>query len=401
MQKRVALFICASVAFYKAYELIRMLKKDNIFVLAILSPGLKDFATPLGFEALADECLHEGNFTPLSHIKATQDIDLAIIMPASANTINSLAAGLCPSFFMQSLLACKKPLLIAPAMNEAMLEHFSTQNSLRLLSQNGAIILPTERKTLACGDLGSGALLDIHIIFAHIKRELFKDSFFAQKRLLITAGPCFEDIDEVRAISNYSSGQMGEALAAWGFYLGANILFANSINAKNRPYTCLDFKSSKELAFIIEKHADYDYLIMAAAVSDFIPQKRKGKLKKQEHMKGLDIHLDTNLDILKTTNFKGEKIAFKLEDLDLGSINTNTAQAKTQAAAIAAATLDSKNCLLVCLNSLRQESGELVFGSTLSRLDIYSRKGQDLGTLASKEQNAQRVYAAIKRAALD
>ncbi|MCR2062706.1 bifunctional phosphopantothenoylcysteine decarboxylase/phosphopantothenate--cysteine ligase CoaBC [Campylobacter helveticus] len=351
--KTILLAISGSIAFYKSYELISLFKKEGFRVKVLLSNGLLKFATKLSFEALADAILCEENESWQSqnnHIAFSKDADIVLFAPASVNSINKLANGISDTLFIQTLMAAKAPLIIAPAANSAMYLHFSTQKSLQILKQNGVKIIEPIYKKLACKDEGIGALAEIEDIFHFIKRELFKEEFFCGKSVIVSGGGTKEKIDDVRCISNFSSGKMAKELAFAFYYLGADVVLLSSVEFKT-PFQFLAFESSKDLKALLKRFEEGDFLIMCAAVSDFVPKYQKGKIKKSEA--GLNLELNLNEDLLKTCKFKGKKIGFKME-LDAQNALKN-----------AELSLKEKKLDMVCLNVLGEKNH---FGADFNEL---------------------------------
>ncbi|WP_317362733.1 bifunctional phosphopantothenoylcysteine decarboxylase/phosphopantothenate--cysteine ligase CoaBC [Campylobacter helveticus] len=351
--KTILLAISGSIAFYKSYELISLFKKEGFRVKVLLSNGLLKFATKLSFEALADAILCEENESWQSqnnHIAFSKDADIVLFAPASVNSINKLANGISDTLFIQTLMAAKAPLIIAPAANSAMYLHFSTQKSLQILKQNGVKIIEPIYKKLACKDEGIGALAEIEDIFHFIKRELFKEEFFCGKSVIVSGGGTKEKIDDVRCISNFSSGKMAKEIAFAFYYLGASVKFLSSVEFKT-PFELLIFESSAELKALLRRYDEGDFLVMCAAVSDFVPKYQKGKIKKSEA--GLNLELNLNEDLLKTCKFKGKKIGFKME-LDAQNALKN-----------AELSLKEKKLDMVCLNVLGEKN---YFGADFNEL---------------------------------
>ncbi len=371
--KTLLLAVSGSIAFYKAYELISLFKKENFKVKVLLSKGVLKFASKLSFEALADEVLCEENetwSTSFNHIAFSKDCDAVLFAPASVNSINKLANGICDNLFIQTLMAVSSRLIIAPAANTRMYNHFSTQHSLNLLEKQGAIVIKPQHKKLACKEVGEGALAAVESIFALTKRELLKEDFFANKSVLISGGGTREKIDEVRCISNLSSGKMAKAIADAFYFLGAKVTLLSSVKF-DTPYELVEFESSKNLKNLLEKFKNKDFLIMAAAVSDFIPKFHKGKIKKKDHPQGLELKLLPNEDLLKTCDFKGKKIGFKME--------TNSKNALEEAKkALAEKELD-----MICLNVLGKENA---FGSAQNKLCFITKNELLNSALKSKEE---------------
>ncbi|MBZ7940320.1 bifunctional phosphopantothenoylcysteine decarboxylase/phosphopantothenate--cysteine ligase CoaBC [Campylobacter sp. RM13744] len=358
--KTILLAVSGSIAFYKAYELISLFKKENIKVKVLLSQGVLKFANKLSFEALADEILSEENESwenKKNHIDFSKDCDLVLFAPASINSTNKLALGIADNLFIQTLIASNKPLIIAPAANTNMYNHFSTQNSLKLLQKNKALIIPPISKVLACKDEGIGALAEVKDIFNITKRELFKKNFWLNKSVVVSGGGTKEKIDDVRCISNFSSGKMAKSIADAFYFLGAKVIFLSSVDFKT-SYEIYKFESSKDLKILLERFCESDFLIMAAAVSDFIPEFQKGKIKKNQFSNGFDLHLKLNEDLLKNVNFKGKKIGFKMEFDTKNAIEN------------AKKSLVEKNLNLVCLNILNKKN---TFGSDKNEIHFISK----------------------------
>lgn len=376
--KTLLLAISGSIAFYKTYELISLFKKEGFKVKVLLSNGASRFASKISFEALCDDVLCEENETwknANNHIAFSKDCDLILFAPASINSINKLALGICDNLFIQTLIAAKLPLIIAPAANTNMYLHFSVQNSLKLLKEQGALIIDPICKKLACNDEGIGALAEVLDIFNIVKRELLKEKFFIGKSVVVTGGGTKEKIDEVRCISNFSSGLMAKAIADAFYFLGANVTFLSSVDFKT-PYKLLKFESSKELKELLIENKNKDFLIMSAAVSDFIPIMQAGKIKKNEHLEGLELKLLPNEDLLKNIDFKGKKIGFKLEFDEKNAIKN------------AKHSLKDKKLDMICLNILKKENS---FGSNLNEILCISAKDEVLFSMQDKKNLAYKL----------
>ncbi|HED5039136.1 TPA: bifunctional phosphopantothenoylcysteine decarboxylase/phosphopantothenate--cysteine ligase CoaBC [Campylobacter jejuni] len=373
--KTILLAISGSIAFYKSYELISLFKKEGFRVKVLLSNGLLKFASKMSFEALVDEVLCEENESwqnSNNHIAFSKDVDLVLFTPASVNSINKLAFGIADNLFIQTLIAANKPLIIAPAANTNMFHHFSTRNSLKILKENKALIIEPICKVLACKDEGVGALAEVKDIFNITKRELLKEKFWCDKSVVITGGGTKEKIDDVRCVSNFSSGKMAKAIADAFYFLGARIKLLSSVEF-DTPYELCKFESSKDLKELLDKNLNHDFLIMTAAVSDFIPQSVKGKIKKNEHLQGLNLHLSLNEDLLKICKFQGKKIGFKMEFDSQNALEN------------AKKSLKDKQLDMVCLNIIDQKN---YFGSDQNELYFITLNNENKSTLQSKEKLA-------------
>jgi len=379
--KKILLAVCGSIAFYKAYEILSLLKKQGADVYVALSDGALEFCSVSGFEALSEHKILSSQTQNwqdgVNHI-AYSKMDLVLIAPASVNTINKLTAGICDNVFMQTLIAASHvPLVIAPAANNNMIEHFSTQNSLRILEQNGALIVEPIVKTLACGDIGKGALASPEVIVeAAIKR--LSRPLFAGKKVVITGGATTEKIDDVRAITNFSSGKMARALARAFFYAGAEVKLLASFETSNEPFECLKFSSSSELLELCKSECESaNLLVMCAAVSDFVPTKIDGKIKKEDVGENLSLSLKRNVDILQSLKeLKCKKIGFKLE------ISSESAHKNARAM------LERKELDAVCLNILGEKNG---FASEQNEVNFITKNNETLLPLAAKDEIARHI----------
>lgn len=379
--KKILLAVCGSIAFYKAFEILSLLKKQGADVYVALSDGALEFCSVSGFEALSEHKILSSQTQNwqdgVNHI-AYSKMDLVLIAPASVNTINKLTAGICDNVFMQTLIAASHvPLVVAPAANNNMIEHFATQNSLEILKKNGALVVEPVLKTLACGDVGKGALASPEVIAeAAIKR--LSRPLFAGKKVVITGGATTENIDDVRAITNFSSGKMARALARAFYYAGAEVKLLASFETANEPFDSLKFSSSSDLLELCKSECEEaNLLVMCAAVSDFVPTKIDGKIKKEDVGESLNLSLKRNVDILQSLKeFKCKKIGFKLEISNESALKS------------ARSMLEKKGLDAVCLNILGEKNG---FASEQNEVNFITKNSEILLPLASKDEIAGRI----------
>ena len=379
--KKILLAVCGSIAFYKAFEILSLLKKQGADVYVALSDGELEFCSVSGFEALSEHKILSSQTQNwqdgVNHI-AYSKMDLVLIAPASVNTINKLTAGICDNVFMQTLIAASHvPLVVAPAANNNMIEHFATQNSLEILKKNGALVVEPVLKTLACGDVGKGALASPEVIVEAVIKRLSKP-LFAGKKVVITGGATTEKIDDVRAITNFSSGKMARALARAFYYAGAEVKLLASFETSNEPFLSLKFSSSSELLELCKSECEgANLLVMCAAVSDFVPTKIDGKIKKEDVKESLNLSLKRNVDILQSLKeFKCKKIGFKLEISSESALKS------------ARSMLEKKALDAVCLNILGEKNG---FASEQNEVNFITRGDETLLPLASKDEIAGRI----------
>lgn len=389
---KITLCVSSSISFYKAFEILSLLKTANAKVRVAMSEQTLKFCSPLAFEALSGECVLVGDNKPLAHIEYAK-CDLMIIAPATANTINKIALGIADNTMLSCILACRAPKLIAPAANTAMLENPATQNSLKVLKERGFVVVSSCEKTLACGDFGKGALASPKDIVLSAARMLGTNSRISSinsripsansriSKVIITAGACYEMIDDVRAITNLSSGKMGLALAFAYYLRGFDVTLISS--AQNLPKSMenlefLSFKSSADLLEILKnkKLAKDDLLVMAAAISDYVPsQKAKGKIKKSGA--NLNLELKENIDILSSLKeLKCKKIGFKMEMDEQSALSS----AKNM--------LENKALDAVCLNVLKAQN---YFGSEQNEVLFITKNSQKMLKMASKHEIAAQI----------
>ncbi|MDR0408405.1 MAG: bifunctional phosphopantothenoylcysteine decarboxylase/phosphopantothenate--cysteine ligase CoaBC [Campylobacteraceae bacterium] len=368
--RNILLGVTGSIAAYKALELIRLFTKAGANVRVILSEDAKRFITPLSFEALSkNRILHaltESWENDNNHIFINKWADIFVIAPATANTINKLSAGIADNLLTSTALAFTKPILLAPAANTAMFLHKTTQNSLEKLKSFGYKICSAQNKLLACDDKGEGALSEPESIFFETARILLSNSFWQNKNVILTGGGSVEKIDDVRFISNFSSGKMAENLAMALFLKGADVLYVQSCVSHNNnlPIKRVFVQSAEEMnkalknALLSEKYA---FLFMVAAVSDYRVKNRAiGKLKKEFLGDEFDLKLIKNDDILLSVDKKDMKVVGFKAELDTKNALQN---AKNM--------LKEKKLDAVCLNVINDTNP---FGSDDNTITFITKK---------------------------
>ena len=384
--KKILLGVTGSIAIYKAIELLRLFKKANATVKVIMTPSAKRFISPLTFEGAGSEKILDESTEDWTnrnnHIHVCEDYDLLVIAPATANTINKLSNGIADNLLTQTALAFAKPKIVAPSMNSNMYHNRFTEASLKLLKINGYKVIEPTTKELACGTVGEGALADVEEIFYQSARELLQDSFWQDRYAIITGGGTIEKIDDVRFISNFSSGKQACALAKALYIKGATMELITTKECEALPKEIEVFKveSAQQMQeYLIErikvakrgvvKKPDLindltqpqliqkkPYLFMSAAVSDYKPKyQQSGKLKKDQLGKEWCLELVKNIDILKSLEEEKEivKIGFKAE--------MDEAKALENAQRM----LKEKSLDAVCLNLVK---GATKFGSDKNQI---------------------------------
>ena len=371
--KKILVAVTGSIAIYKALELIRLYIKAGAVVKVIMTDGAKKFINPITFEAISqNKVLDESSENwdknqEYNHIDIGKWSDIFVIAPASANTINKLANGIADNLLLQTALAYPRIKLLSPAANTNMIKNPITQESLRKLKLCNFEIVSTVTKELVCKDVGDGAMAEPIDIFEATCKELLKEEYWLNRKVVISGGGTLEKIDDVRYISNFSSGKMAASLARALYYKGADVCLVASRGYENLPKDIQIIKVESSLEMyenlvnsleIVKKEVlKKPYLFMVAAVSDYIPTfPENGKLKKEKIGTSWNLELKQNIDILKSLPKEGIfSIGFKAEMDEITALNSATKM------------LENKNLDGVCLNILNEENS---FGSDNNNIEL-------------------------------
>ncbi|MDR0467810.1 MAG: bifunctional phosphopantothenoylcysteine decarboxylase/phosphopantothenate--cysteine ligase CoaBC [Campylobacteraceae bacterium] len=375
--KKILLGITGSIAAYKALELVRFFIKNGANVKILMSENAKRFITPLSFEALSSNIVISDDTESWSnennHIKVSKWADIFVIAPITANTINKLANGIADNLLTSTALAFTKKIVIATAANTAMFLHKTTQSSLEKLKSFNYTIINSQEKLLACGDVGNGALAKTQTIFIECVKALQTKSCWNGKNVIVTGGGTIEKIDNVRYVSNFSSGKMADALAKALFINGANVTFIKTYkNDESLPIKYLYVESAEEMSRAISECKNKnDYLFMAAAVGDFRVKNRvNGKIKKDSLGDTFSIEFEKNSDIIANLEKKEIKtIGFKAElDRENGLANAQNM-------------LINKKVDVVCLNIIDESNP---FGSENNKITLITKTSTKELSMKSK-----------------
>lgn len=304
--KTVILGVTGGIAAYKAANLASMIKKQHADVHVIMTQNAMQFISPITFETLTgNKCLtdtFDRNFQfNVEHVELAKRADLAIVAPATANVMAKLAHGLADDMLTTTLLACRCPKLIAPAMNTRMYENPVTQDNMETLKKYGWKLIEPAVGYLACGDTGAGKFPEEGLILEYILREIALKKDLAGKKVLVTAGPTQEAIDPVRYITNHSTGKMGYALARMAMLRGAQVTLVTGETAQVPPrfVEVVPVKSARDLfEAVTSRREEQDMIIKAAAVADYRPREVSSeKVKKKDNQ--LSLELERTEDTLK------------------------------------------------------------------------------------------------------
>ena len=276
----IALGVTGGIGAYKAIEVCRGLQKRGHDVVAIMTKAATRFVGPITFEAITRRPVITSQWKPganadIEHIAIADEIALLLVAPCTANVIGKFANGIADDFLTSLYLATKAPVLIAPAMNTNMLGHDAVQRNLQALAARGTRFVEPGEGYLACGWIGKGRLAEPEDIVAAAERIVSpRDSVLRGRRVVVTAGPTYEDIDPVRYVGNRSSGRMGFAIAAAAHARGANVTLVAGPTGIEPPATdeVIRVRRASEMHAAVMRAAGHaDVVIMAAAVADYAP----------------------------------------------------------------------------------------------------------------------------------
>jgi len=407
--KKILLGVTGSIAAYKSLELLRLYIKAGAEVRVVMTPSAKKFVAPLSFEALSrNRVLDDTNESwadDFNHIKIAGWADILVIAPVTANTIAKLANGIADTILTQCALAYPGIKLIAPSANTNMIQNPMIQASQKMLAIANYEIIETQTKELACQVVGDGAMAEPIDIFFETAKVLLKETYWEDRRVVITGGGTREKIDEVRYISNFSSGKMAKAIALSLYLKGADVCYITTKGNEGLPksiYT-IDVDDAKEMleytqdALRIAKKGKMSkpslntaesikliqkrpFLFMVGAVADFTPKfPQQGKLKKSMLGENWEIELTQTSDILSTLAKDRDgvtTIAFKAEmDSEEGLNNAKSL-------------LVAKEIDAVCYNLLEDAKS---FGGEQNSITFITKENQiDLGR-HSKFELAEKI----------
>jgi phosphopantothenoylcysteine decarboxylase / phosphopantothenate---cysteine ligase len=275
----VALGVCGGIGAYKAVEVVRGLQKRGHEVVAIMTHSATRFVGPITFEAITRRQVITDQFAPgmnadIEHIALASSIDLLLIAPATANIIGKLANGIADDFLTTLFTATRAPLLLAPSMNTQMFEHEAVRKNLNTLAARGARFVEPGEGYLACGWIGKGRLAEPAEIVEAAEIILRPPGPLRGRRVLVTAGPTYEDVDPVRYIGNRSSGRTGFAIAAEAARRGAEVTLVAGPTSVEAPVVreIVRVRRASEMHEAVLLRADtMDVVVMAAAVADYTP----------------------------------------------------------------------------------------------------------------------------------
>ena len=304
--KNVVIGVTGGIAAYKALEVVSSLRKLNINVDVVMTESSQKFVQPLSFQSLSQnpvitDMFMEPKAWEIAHISLAKKADLFAIIPATANIIGKLANGISDDFLSTTIMATTAPVLIAPAMNTKMFGNPVVKQNMAKLKSLGYHFTEPGAGRLACGDVGEGKLANVQDILEDIQRLLYPKKDYEGVKMLVTAGGTIAPIDPVRLISNRSSGKMGISIAEAARDRGAEVTLVYGEVSVPLPsgVRLIEAKTNEEMRnAVLSVYEDMDYVVKAAAVSDFkVKHYSENKIKKQDGSLTLELVKDN--DILK------------------------------------------------------------------------------------------------------
>ena len=388
--KTVVLGVTGSIAAYKIATLASMLVKKQASVHVIMTKNATNFINPITFESLTGhKCLvdtFDRNFEfQVEHVSLAKQADVVMIAPASANVIGKLAHGLADDMLTTTLLACKCPKIVSPAMNTAMFENPIVQDNLKILEKYGYEVIQPASGYLACGDTGAGKMPEAETLYQYIERTLADPKDLIGKKVLVTAGPTQESIDPVRYITNHSSGKMGYAVAKAAMLRGADVTLVSGQTTLTPPMFVkyVQITTAEEMYQEVTSRSDeQDIIIKAAAVADYRPKTvYENKVKKKEGQ--MAIELERTRDILA---YLGEH---KKENQFLCGFSMETENMIGNSRA----KLQKKNLDMVAANNVKVEGAG--FQGDTNVMTLITQDQEIALPLMSKEEAANKILDII------
>lgn len=386
--KCVMVGVTGGIAVYKVCELVSSLRKQGAEVCVAMTENATKFVSPLTFETLSANRVVVDMFDPareweVEHISLAKKADVCVIAPCTADFAGKLAAGIADDFLSTTVMACKCPVLIAPAMNTNMLESAAYRDNEKLLRSRGYLFVDPGSGMLACGDKGSGRLAEPKEIEERVIELLFPKKDYDGKTVLVTTGGTAEPIDPVRFICNRSSGKMGFAIALAAADRGAQVIFVRGrtdAGIDDARFETIDVSTTREMYdAVLANVSRSDVIIKAAAPCDYRPRAAaKQKIKSD----ALTLELEKTEDIAAAAGkIKGGRklVVFAAETENLE--------------ANASVKLLKKNADLVVANDVTAEGAG--FGTDTNIVTLIDRRGAEKLPIMPKRQLADVILDRI------
>ncbi len=390
--KTVILGVSGGIAAYKIASLASMLKKKNCDVHVIMTENATNFITQATFEALtANKCIvdtfdrdHEWD---VKHVSLAKRADFVMVAPATANIIAKLANGIADDMLTTTLLACKCPIAVAPAMNTRMFENRIVQDNIKKLENYGFDIIMPSVGYLACGDTGAGKMPEPEELYAYIEKALAFEKDLLGKKVLVTAGATQEAIDPVRYITNHSTGKMGYAIAQAAMLRGAEVTLVSGKTALEKPrfMNFVQVVSAQDMFEAVAQYApESDIIIKSAAVADYTPTNvADNKIKKKDG--------DMSIPLKRTTDILSHLGSNRRDNQFICGFSMETENMLENSRA----KLKKKNVDMIAANNLKVEGAG--FGVDTNVLTLITADEEIQLELMDKQQAAHKILDEIIR----
>jgi phosphopantothenoylcysteine decarboxylase/phosphopantothenate--cysteine ligase len=395
---RVGLGVSGGIAAYKAVEVMRLLQKSGCEVSVAMTRHATEFVQPLTFRALTDRHVVVDDYDPenpdpIAHINFSQNIDLLLIVPATANIIAKFANGVADDFLSSTYLATTAPVMIAPAMNTTMWEQPATQRNVDRLKRDGVHFVEPVAGELACKTVGTGKLEDVENIVRQAidllnanPRAAIEKKDLAGERILLTVGGTREPIDPVRFISNHSSGKMGFAVAEAAAARGARVTVVAGVTSVDPPagVTVIRAVSAQEMyEAVMRELPSASVFVGAAAVADYAPALPAGTKIKKDGRDAMTLDLKKTPDILSRVS----------QDRHDGLLVVGFAAETNDVVEYARSKMEKKGLDLVVANDITKQGAG--FNADTNIATIISRDGEIELPLMPKRELADRILDAV------
>jgi phosphopantothenoylcysteine decarboxylase / phosphopantothenate---cysteine ligase len=391
----IALGVSGGIGAYKAVEVARGLQKRGHEVVAVMTANAMKFVGPITFEAITrrrviTDQFETGSNADIEHIAVASTIDLLLIAPATANLLGKLANGIADDFLSTLYIATRAPVLVAPAMNTQMFAHEAVRANLDTLAARGVRFVEPGEGYLACGWIGKGRMAEPEEIVAAVEEALRPHGPLRGQRVLVTAGPTYEDLDPVRFLGNRSSGKMGFAVAAEAAHRGAEVTLVAGPSLVEPPPVreLVRIRTAEEMHKAVIDRADrMDVVVMAAAVADYTPAEQAvQKVPKGE---------DTVMLVLRKTPDILADLGHRRLASGRGPVLVGFAAETEDVVAHAAAKREAKHVDLIVANDVsRADAG---FAVDTNEVILVGPEGTEAVPLQSKSRVAAAILDRVER----
>ncbi len=380
--KNIVVGVTGGIAVYKVCQLVRLFKKLGANVDVIMTKNATQFVTPLTFETLSNrpvvtDMFKRGGHWEVEHISLAKKADLFVVSPATANIVGKLANGIADDMLSTTLMATTAPIVLCPAMNVNMYRSKSFNANLQKLTERGVHVVQSETGFLACGDVGEGRMAEPETILQHCLQIISPVWDMEGKRVLVTCGATIEKLDDVRYITNFSSGKMGASVVQAALDRGAEVtaVCGNHTAPIDPRAHIVEVQTTQQmLDAVLDAAPQQDIFVLAGAPCDYRPESvSPTKLKADS----LTLTFVKNPDIARIL---GKKKGEKFLCIFAAETDNGLANARSK--------LQSKHADLAVLNDVKHND---VFGSDTNVVTFVTKEGATDYPQMSKADVAQLI----------